>query len=378
MPRRANRVEAKRKSRGGVRAARVVGALAAWALVAAGGVAARAEAPCAPERLADTGLYADFATRAIDARNLPFSPQYPLWTDGAAKRRWIRIPAGSTIDAADADAWEFPVGTRLWKEFAFDGRRVETRYMERVADGSWLYATYQWSADGADARLAPARGVRGVVETAPGVRHDLPGVWDCRACHEGTPARVLGFGALQLSPDRDPLAPHQQAPEPGSLALPALVERGLIRNLPVELLRTPPRVDARTAEERAALGYLHGNCAGCHNGRGPLASLDFSLEVAVAPAHTQMQAALRTATGHTAKFQPAASTQLLRIAAGAPDASLLVRRMASRQAILQMPPLGTHRVDQEALTLVEAWIRDLGRPIEYVTAHQPVPSQQNP
>lgn len=34
----------------------------------------------------------------------------------------------------------FPIGTRFWKEFAFDGRPVETRYMERRRDGSWLFS----------------------------------------------------------------------------------------------------------------------------------------------------------------------------------------------------------------------------------------------
>jgi len=33
---------------------------------------------------------------------------------------------------------------------------------------------------------------------------------DCRACHEGRTTPVLGFSALQLSPDRDPNAPHAQ------------------------------------------------------------------------------------------------------------------------------------------------------------------------
>ena len=49
------------------------------------------------------------------------------------KRRWISLPPGSAIDASDPDAWAFPVGTRLWKEFSFGGQRVETRYMERQA-----------------------------------------------------------------------------------------------------------------------------------------------------------------------------------------------------------------------------------------------------
>ena len=186
------RVESNRTGAGRVRRAsgpRV--ALLPLALLA--GAAAPGAAAQAPDQLAETGLYADFAARAIDPANLPFSPQYPLWTDGAAKRRWIRIPAGTTIDASDPDAWVFPAGTRLWKEFALGGRPVETRYMERLADGSWLYATYQWSADGSEARRAPERGVRRVAESAPGVPYDLPGVWDCRSCHEGSPSRVLGF-----------------------------------------------------------------------------------------------------------------------------------------------------------------------------------------
>src|SRR5829696_3020920 len=42
-----------------------------------------------PERLRDTGLYADWTTRAVAGGNLPFSPQYPLWSDGAVKSRWV-------------------------------------------------------------------------------------------------------------------------------------------------------------------------------------------------------------------------------------------------------------------------------------------------
>ena len=44
----------------------------------------------------------------IDPRNLAFAPQYPLWTDGAAKRRWISLPPGTAIDASDPENWVFP------------------------------------------------------------------------------------------------------------------------------------------------------------------------------------------------------------------------------------------------------------------------------
>src|SRR5262245_22300573 len=90
-------------------------------------------APVAPQRLSQTGLYAGEGMLRIDPRNRPFSPQYPLWTDGAAKRRWIRLPEGAAINATNLSRWEFPVGTKIWKEFAFDGHKVETRLLWRVS-----------------------------------------------------------------------------------------------------------------------------------------------------------------------------------------------------------------------------------------------------
>lgn len=79
---------------------------------------------------------------------------------------------------------------------------------------------------------------------------------------------VLGVSALQLSPERDPLAPHAERPQPGDADLRTLVERGLLRRLPRALIETPPRIAAVSGTERAALGYLHGNCSHCHNDNG--------------------------------------------------------------------------------------------------------------
>ncbi|HLF56584.1 MAG TPA: hypothetical protein VI942_07040, partial [Thermoanaerobaculia bacterium] len=169
-----------------------------------------------PPTLAATGLYSDFAARELAPGVLPFEPQYPLWSDGARKRRWIRLPPGGTIDATDPDVWSFPPGTRFWKEFAFE-RPVETRFIERLPDGSWRFAAYVWNAEGTEAVLAPYRGVRRVAESSPGVPYDVPAVTDCRACHLGHPATILGFSALQLSTDRDPLAPHASPPPPGAV-----------------------------------------------------------------------------------------------------------------------------------------------------------------
>ncbi len=288
-----------------------------------------------PQDLAETGLYADLGARRIASDVLAYTPQYPLWTDGATKRRWIRLPAGSAIDARDPDAWVFPVGTRLWKEFSF-GRRVETRMLERQPDGRWSYASYVWSTDARTAHLAPERGLAHACELGAGAAHDIPSRMDCRACHEAGPNRVLGFNALQLSPDRDPLALHAEAPGAGDVDLPALVERGLLRNLPEQYLRQPPRISARTPRERAALGYLQSNCSQCHSARGELAPLGLHLESLLAPHESPLDSFV-------------------------PRAELALARMSSRNALTQMPPLGTHVVDAQALEFLRGWVRqDLG------------------
>lgn len=324
------------------------------------GVAARAHAADLPARLSETGLYADAALRSVAPENLPFTPQYALWSDGAAKRRWIHLPAGSAIDASDVDVWSFPIGTKFWKEFSF-GRPVETRYMERGADGSWRFATYRWREDGSDADLVPPSGARSLFELRPGVSYDAPGEWDCRACHEGRPTPVLGFSALQLSRDRDPLALHREEPSPGSVDLGTLVASGRIRGIPAGLVASPPRIEASDPVSRAAQGYLHANCGHCHNSRGPLAELGLDFAVELAPAH-DATATLRSAVGVASRFRNASGESAPRIAAGDPSHSLVVERLSSRQPLLQMPPLGSHLVDEEAVELVSAWIRGIAAP----------------
>lgn len=313
----------------------------------------------APMRLADTGLYQDFATRSLHPDVLPFSPQYPLWTDGAIKQRWIRVPPDTTIDAADPDRWVFPIGTRIWKEFAFD-RRVETRFMELGADGAWLYASYAWNADGTDAVLAPPRGIRAAWRSADGAPHDIPGVADCRACHAGADSPVLGFSALQLSPDRDPGAPHAQAPAAGSVDLAVLWQRGLLRNLPRQLLAQPPRIAARSPRERAALGYLHANCGSCHAAGGPLTdSLGLTLAWPL-DRRNGTPPAIATTVGQPSRYQPRDADPAQpwpRIAAGDPERSVLLARISCREPAQQMPPIGTHQIDPEGVALLTAWIR---------------------
>jgi Planctomycete cytochrome C len=310
-----------------------------------------------PVHLRDTGLYVEGASTQVDPRNLAFSPQYPLWSDGAGKRRWIYLPPGTAIDASRPDAWEFPRGTRLWKEFSLDGP-VETRFIERLADGTWRYASYIWNAERTDATLAPADGVAALaMRGSPRDGYVIPSEFDCRACHEGAAAPVLGFSALQLSSERDPLAPHADART--DIDLRNLVARGLVKNLPPALLVAQPRIDVSSPVERAALGYLHGNCGHCHNDNGSPVPVDLTLAQRVEPGAAGAERVLRSMIDAGGRFRLHGSSDAARlIAPGNPQASVLVARVRSRNPQTQMPPVGTRVIDAEALALIERWIRE--------------------
>ena len=267
-----------------------------------------------PPSLRDTGF---------EAQKLAFAPRYALWSDGSAKRRWLHLPPGTAIDASQPDAWDFPPGTKLWKEFSHGGRRVETRFIERLADGSWRFAAYAWNGEGTEATLAPAQGVTLAVPQAPGGRYAVPSRADCLACHEGAAVPVLGFSAVQL---------------PGELK--SLAARGVLRRLPAALLDNAPEIAAPTPLARAALGYLHANCGHCHNDAGPLANVDFSLAQRADAPHASAARTLRSVAGRPAD---------------------LLRRVRSSNSYVRMPPLGVSVIDTEGLAGVEQWISQLQR-----------------
>jgi hypothetical protein len=315
---------------------------------------ASGQVPAAPATLMETGLYT--SPGIVDPEHRAFSPQYPLWTDGAAKRRWIQLPAGPVIDASDVNEWRFPTGTKVWKEFSFGGRKVETRFLWKTGDEAWVFASYVWNAEGTEATLAPADGLPRVAEVAPGRFHHIPAVDQCRACHISNRTELLGFNALQLSTDRDPHAVHGEPLEPGMITLKSLVEENRLAPARAELIAQPPRIAARTADERALLGYLAGNCGACHNRQSDLAPLGLFWK------HSDMVIhgadALAGLAAHRTKWQvPGVKDgESLVFDHEQPDQSAMLRRMRSRSPASQMPPLGTAVQDREAIALLTRWL----------------------
>ena len=318
-----------------------------------------------PQLLSATGLYLAGRVGEVDPRNRLFSPQYPLWTVGLHKRRWILLPEGAAIDGRDEQAWSFPVGTKIWKEFARGDQPVETRLLWKATPGGWVFASYVWKADGSDATLAPDDGVAGVVEVAPGRRHSIPSKTDCAACH-GAPAKAnpLGFTALQLSMDRDPGAIHGEPLRGDMLTTRTLVEEGLLSGARQDLLTRPPRIQTRNPLTRSVLGYLSANCAMCHNGKGEIAAL--GPVIRTADLLTDADAVARGLLGQRTRWQVPGETEgeSVLVHEGAPERSAIYVRMRSRSPSSQMPPLGTTVRDQVAVDTVARWIS-----IELMRAH---------
>jgi hypothetical protein len=333
------------------------GLLASLAACGGGGDGGPGPTPTPGETLlSSTGLYTSIATQQIDPRNRFFAPQYVLWSDSGEKRRWIFLPPQSQIDTSDMNRWVFPVGTKIWKEFTFQGRRVETRLIEKTAAGSdvgaWTLRTFRWRGDGSDAVLAPPEGALDVAPTDFGTAHDLPSQNQCMLCHDRGGDAPLGFSALQLSDDLDPLAERPAE----SITLGGLAAQGLLTRRPAE----EPRIAADTPAGRVAMGYLHANCGNCHNPRGRAGHIDLDLFHREGTRSERDEQAYRTSVNRlaTAYVIPGLSpSQSYRIRPGSLQQSAILVRMTHRSDASAMPPIASEAVDPEGVRFVTDWVR---------------------
>ncbi len=292
------------------------------------------------QHLSETGLFTDLVSRTIDPSATAFEPTYKLWSDGASKRRWIRVPPGTKVDTSDMDHWVFPVGTQLWKEFSLNGVLLETRLVERYGTGPedyWMGA-FVWNAAQTDADLAPDG-----AQNVGGTPHDVPSQKDCGVCHRGDVGRVLGFSAIQLT-----------APAAGP-DLRALDAVGLLSQSPAAG-GYPLGADPATAK---ALGYLHANCGHCHNPNGTSwPDTRMVLRSVVADTGLDTSSVVRSLAGVQLEYWRGGAIKL-RVTPGLPDQSAVVARMSTRGDMNQMPPLATEVVDATGLETIRQWVAGL-------------------
>ena len=147
-----------------------------------------------PARLSETGLYRPGSTAVVQDGVIAFSPQYPLWSDGTRKRRWIQLPPGTTIDASQSTPGSFHWARGCGRSSVTAGA-IETRMIERLADGVLALRRLCLECRRHRSDLAPEDGAVVAVADAPDGRYGIPLASDCVACHEGAAVPVLGFSA---------------------------------------------------------------------------------------------------------------------------------------------------------------------------------------
>lgn len=294
-----------------------------------------------PMLLSETGLYSNVAAGTLAPGVYEYQPQYALWSDGALKKRFVQLPPGTQIDTSDMNFWDYPIGTKLWKEFVRDDVRVETRLLWKLSAGDWYMMAYKWNADLSDAVAVPA----GEADAA-GTPHDIPAVEDCTTCHGSMEDRVLGFNAVQLSHDL------------GGMDLEQAVSLGWLSAPPPAEFTTPG-----SDVEQAALGYLHANCGMCHNTRSKVYSLQVKVDMwlqtdkllGVQETPTYLTLVDQDTTGDISMVDK-------RITPGDVQNSAIYELMSVRgDGERQMPVVGTEIVDPAGLALIEAWILQLGQ-----------------
>lgn len=283
------------------------------------------------------GLYVDGSCTMLAEGVRAYEPEYPLWSDGAEKERFLFLPEGTTIDTTDPDGWVFPVGTTFWKTFSLGALRIETRVLTKVTaeagTAGWTMRVYAWN----EAQDSVSEVIDGV-ENALSTEHDIPAQAMCERCHQGQADVGLGVSAIQLNHTRS------------GVTLTSLENDGLL----TQDIDIADAVVPGNDTERAALGYLHANCSHCHDGGTLTARFDMRVlvgDTTVAETHAYT-------TGVSVESRWAHEGVVNRIEPGNPDASAVIVRMSVR-GDGQMPTIATENVDPDGVAAVRAFIMNV-------------------
>lgn len=318
-------------------------------------VACTSETP-SPPTIAEWNLFADSATQTPVEGVVPYEINAPLFSDYAAKHRFIRLPEGGTI-TLDADGrMIFPDGTVLVKTFGFlrdvrdpglGERIIETRLLV-LEGGEWEPYVYVWNDATTEATLdevgsrVPVEFIDESGETVS-FTYRVPNEVQCGNCHGGTgPSEPLGPRVSQLDREHDYGAGAENQ-------LDHLVSLGWLASRPTMPAWVDPDDTTAPLEERAR-AYLHANCAHCHREGGASSQsglwYDYSVTEDIRLGICKVPAAAGRGTGgRPVDLWP-----------GDAERSIMVFRMESTEAGVKMPELPTVLAHTEGAQLIREWV----------------------
>lgn len=215
-----------------------------------------------------------------------------LFTDYAEKQRLIKLPAGTTMVAANNGLPQFPDSTMLVKTFYYfndkrdtakSKRLIETRLMVKY-NGQWLAGTYVWNETQTDAVLVnkgASTPVSWIDEHAnpKNISYRIPGAKDCASCHNSSNVMMpIGIKVRNLNRDvvrnNTPINQLQFLQNAGVMSAVDASRFAQLPNWQNEKYGITERVRA----------YLDVNCAHCHSDKGScsFSSLRFGYEIPLA------------------------------------------------------------------------------------------------
>ncbi len=295
----------------------------------------------APSALSKTGCFEAKDTRQPVTGLLPYFVRLSFWSDGADKRRWFALPNGMQVTWDAKGQAQFPVGSVLIKEFSWQGKRIETRLFLHHAQEGWVGYTYEWNEAETDAMLVAPEGK--TIEVGA-LAWDFPTTKGCARCHSEAAGPPLGWDPIQI---------NTELPQVGGMNQIAYFQKmGVIpANLPIDLAKLPRiKTGSDASDEEKARAYLHVNCAVCHRPGGQaIGDMDLRLSASFEALKVCDVVPLIDDLG-------LADARLIK--PKNPEASVLLQRMM-RSDYSRMPPLASHRVDEEGVTLIRAWINSI-------------------
>jgi uncharacterized repeat protein (TIGR03806 family) len=321
-----------------------------------------------PENLADWNLFADEASQTPAPRTVPYEVIAPLFSDYAAKHRFIYVPEGKAIAYSEQDMWSLPEGSVLVKTFAYPHdmrdpaageRLLETRLLVFTAQGVVPH-TYVWNAEQTEAiRKIAGTNIDASWIDANGVAaqnmYTVPNTNQCFDCHgKREVANALGIRTRQL--DRDHPYDGTQQNQIDHLTALGFLDRAPEPAEQRERL-VDPSSDAQPLDLRAR-SYLDANCSQCHKAEaGNATSSGMYLDWP----HTgpDQDPVIWGVCKRPSSAGGATCGRSVDIVPGDPDGSIYMCRMESTESKVQMPPLGRNMVHQEGVALLRNWIASL-------------------
>jgi len=315
-----------------------------------------------PAKLSAWRLFTgDLAALTPNAGVVPYDINTPLFSDYAAKYRFVWMPPGTSATYHDTDTFDFPTGTILAKTFAYPGagaggrrRIIETRLLVHARSG-WVGLPYVWNEGQTEATLDVATDPVTVHWMHPSGAHYtidyvIPNTNQCKGCHDKSKVMIpIGPKARNLNKDFT-----YREGRMNQLAYWTKV--GYLKGAP------PPEGAPKLAVwddpatgtlDARARAYLEVNCAHCHNPQGPANTTGLYLTAAQTDPMRLGLCKVPVSAGQ------GSGDLLFDVVQGRPAESILAHRMESTTPKVMMPELGRTVVHQEGLALIREWIASM-------------------